>query len=212
VTPEPPKPEPSAVADGGAAMAGADAATAGTAQPDQPAQPAIVGAPAVEAKPPIAKTEKTPEKLSEKPADKPGKGEAKRKPKALAPPSGAIEVAPPPSEKPVAVAADKPAGEAKPAGETPAKEAPLPPTPESPAAPAIAPMLRIASVPAGARVLLDGVPAGTTPISIKDIDPNADHTVIVQKEGFENHERQFGPSSWTRTKSAAGSGLSCLRL
>jgi hypothetical protein len=60
--------------------------------------------------------------------------------------------------------------------------------------------LRIASVPNGARVLLDGVPVGTTPLSIKDIDPNADHAVSIQKEGFEPQERQFGPSSWTRAK------------
>jgi hypothetical protein len=147
-------------------------------------------------KPPVAK--------ADKPEPEP---KAKRKSKAAPSGGGVIEVAPPPSEKPVAVATEaKPAGEtkppeAKPAGEAGNKEPPLPPTPDTPAAPAIAPLLRIASVPTGARVLLDGVPAGNTPLSIKDIDPNADHTISVQKEGFENQDRQFGPSSWTRGKS-----------
>src|SRR6266540_59970 len=206
--PPPPEPQATAAADGGlpgSASASANAgAVDGAASADAggPAQAIAPPTPSTEPKPPA---HPKPEPAIAKPGPEP---RAKRKPGPRAPaPSGVIES----ETKPVADKPATPPGEAKPPGETEAKpageaasagskEPPLTPTPETPAA---APtMLRIASVPNGARVLLDGVPVGTTPLSIKDIDPNSDHAITVQKEGFDTQERQFGASSWTHGKGA----------
>jgi len=72
---------------------------------------------------------------------------------------------------------------------------------EAPKPAAVAPpVLKITSSPAGAEVVIDGVPVGTTPFSSKEIAPDANHAITVKKDGFETHERMISGSDWSRGK------------
>jgi len=53
---------------------------------------------------------------------------------------------------------------------------------------------------AGAEVVIDGIPRGTTPFSSKDITPDATHAITVKKDGFEAHERMISGSDWSRPR------------
>jgi len=76
---------------------------------------------------------------------------------------------------------------------------------EAAAAPAVTdrPTLKITSSPAGAQVVIDGVPVGTTPFSSRDVTSDGMHAISVKKEGFETHERTINPSDWARGKGGA---------
>ena len=54
-------------------------------------------------------------------------------------------------------------------------------------------------------MVIDGVPVGTTPVSLKDIDPAGTHAISVKKDGYESHERMISGSDWSRGKGGAQS-------
>jgi len=124
------------------------------------------------------------------------------------------------TEKPAEAAGEKKpaeaaAGAAKPDGETAKAETAKPAEggeakPAESAKPAEAPaavtaVLKITSSPAGAEVVIDGVPVGSTPFSSKEIDPTGTHAITVKKDGFETHERMISGSDWSRGKGGAQS-------
>lgn len=57
-----------------------------------------------------------------------------------------------------------------------------------PAAPAATGRLAVTSTPAGAAVFVDGVPRGTTPVTLTDVSAGA-HTVRLVREGFLENQR-----------------------
>ena len=65
------------------------------------------------------------------------------------------------------------------------------------------PTLKITSSPAGADVVIDGVPVGTTPFSSRDVSADGTHAISVKKDGFEPHERMISGSDWSRGKGGA---------
>jgi len=65
------------------------------------------------------------------------------------------------------------------------------------------PTLKITSSPAGADVVIDGVPVGTTPFSSRDVSADGTHAISVKKEGYEPHERMISGSDWARGKGGA---------
>jgi uncharacterized protein (TIGR02266 family) len=67
------------------------------------------------------------------------------------------------------------------------------------------PVLKITSSPAGAEVVIDGVPVGTTPFSSKDVSADGTHAISVKKEGYESHERMISGSDWAKGKGGAQS-------
>jgi hypothetical protein len=78
--------------------------------------------------------------------------------------------------------------------------------PAEAAAPPVAvdrPTLKITSSPAGADVVIDGVPVGTTPFSSRDVSADGTHAISVKKDGFEPHERMISGSDWSRGKGGA---------
>ncbi len=121
--------------------------------------------------------------------------------------SASKQAAPAPAaEKPAAEAAPpeaKPA-EAKPAEEKPAAETAAPAAEKPAAAKSV---LKIASSPAGAEVLIDGNSVGVTPFSSKDIDPGAPHAITLKKDGFETQERMVGASDWSRPHGSSPAAL-----
>jgi uncharacterized protein (TIGR02266 family) len=76
-------------------------------------------------------------------------------------------------------ATDKPADSAQPTAAVPA-----------------APILKVASTPAGAEVLIDGTSVGTTPFVSKDVDASSAHAIAVKKDGYETTERTVGAADW----------------
>jgi uncharacterized protein (TIGR02266 family) len=203
---------------GGAAAAPTEAAGADNGTKTVPPKPEEAVAKPEAAKPEAAKPEAVkPEKTT---AEKREEGQPtpkrRRERAAAAAAAPAVESKPAEGEK-------KPAGEeAKPAAET-AKTEPAKPTEaakpaeggeaakpaeggEAPKPAAVAPpVLKITSSPAGAEVVIDGVPVGTTPFSSKDIAPDANHAITVKKDGFETHERMISGSDWSRGKGGAQS-------
>jgi uncharacterized protein (TIGR02266 family) len=137
---------------------------------------------------------------------------------AAVPSATPAEVAKPPAEtakpetaKPAEAAkpadgdkADKPAEAAKPAETAKPAEAAKPAETAKPAeaavAPAAPPSLKITSTPAGAEVVIDGVPVGTTPFSSKEVSADGTHAITLRKEGYESHERMISASDWSRGK------------
>jgi len=119
----------------------------------------------------------------------------------------------PAAEKPAAEAtapeakpAEATAPEAKPAEAKPAAEnAAAPPAAEKPATSKS--VLKIASSPAGAEVLIDGNSVGVTPFSSKEIDPGAPHAITLKKDGFETQERMIGASDWSRAHGSSPAAL-----
>jgi hypothetical protein len=104
--------------------------------------------------------------------------------------------------------AAKPSEAAKPAeGDKTEKvgEAAKPAEDAKPAATAavVAPLLKITSSPAGAEVVIDGIPVGTTPFSSKEIEPLANHAITVKKDGYETHERMISSADWARGRGGA---------
>jgi len=83
---------------------------------------------------------------------------------------------------------------------TPATQPPLAPTPQVdstpvPPAPAVAPppplpSLKIASAPSGAQVDVDGVPVGTTELTLKDVKPGT-HMIRISKAGYRTVIREI---------------------
>jgi hypothetical protein len=67
------------------------------------------------------------------------------------------------------------------------------------------PVLKITSSPAGADIVIDGVPVGTTPFSSRDVTADATHAISVKKDGYETHERMISGSDWSRGKGGAQS-------
>jgi uncharacterized protein (TIGR02266 family) len=140
---------------------------------------------------------------AEKPA-RPEDGASPKPRKKERPAGGATETAAK-TEKP---AETKPADEAKGGSETakPAdgekteKTAEAAKPPETPPPPAAPPVLKITSSPSGAEVTIDGVPAGVTPFSSKEVEPGGTHTISLKKEGFEPQERMISGSDWSRGK------------
>ena len=65
------------------------------------------------------------------------------------------------------------------------------------------PTLKITSSPAGADVVIDGVPVGTTPFSSRDVSADGTHAISVKKDGYEPHERMISGSDWSRGKGGA---------
>src|SRR6185369_7121670 len=67
------------------------------------------------------------------------------------------------------------------------------------------PVLKITSSPAGADVVIDGVPVGTTPFSSKDVTADGTHAISIKKDGYETYERMISGSDWARGKGGAQS-------
>jgi uncharacterized protein (TIGR02266 family) len=169
------------------AAAAAQAATAPQAGEPPPAAPTAAPEPAK----PAPESAKPAPEAKEEPTAGGGK-RARRRARA-----SAEEKATPQSAKP-AEAAKPAAGETAPAPEAAAPAAA--PTPAAEAPPAeVGPVLKVASTPAGAEVILDGNSIGTTPIADKSIDPAGTHTVTVKKDGFDTQQRMFGKGDWSKT-------------
>jgi uncharacterized protein (TIGR02266 family) len=213
----------------GAAAAPTEAAHTGTPAPEkaEPAkpEPAVVKP---EKPAPAAKAEGAKASVKAATGDKPeGAAPVRRRHERPASAATATATA---TEKPAEAAAageKKPeeaaAGEAKPAGETAKAESAKPaeggeakPAEGGEAKPAegakraeaaavVPPILKITSSPAGAEVVIDGVPVGSTPFSSKEIDPTGTHAITVKKDGFETHERMISGSDWSRGKGGAQS-------
>ena len=198
--PTPPSTGTEAPTPTGAAVAPSEATGAGTAAPEKTA-PAKPEEAVVPAEKPVqaAKPEKAVEKESPAPSRRRRERAAAQTESAGEKRPAGEEAAKPDAPKPTEAA--KPAeGEKtdKPAeGEKTAKPAEGEKAPE-PAA--ITPMLKITSSPAGAEVVIDGIPRGTTPFSSKDITPDATHAITVKKDGFEAHERMISGSDWPRPR------------
>ncbi|HVR00529.1 MAG TPA: TIGR02266 family protein [Polyangia bacterium] len=153
------------------------------------------GAIAAQAKPGEAKASDA-KPAEAKPESKPPRGGHKAKRRAAA-----AEAAPP-AEAPPAVVADV-------SPPAPAADAPPKPAAEAPAKAASSDhILKIASTPGGAEVIVDGNSVGTTPFSAGDVDPALPHSVTIKKEGFEAYEHMIGGSDWPRPKN----GVRTLKL
>jgi len=212
---------PTAVPGAGGAAAANPPETAPT--PTEAPDKAVVKPEEAAAK--VEKPEK-PGKAAEKAGPAPGEKSAKteeaaapkrRKERAAA--ATAEKAAP--ADKPADTGEKKPAEEAKAGGETakpadtakPAegektekgeKTAEAKPA-DAPPAPAAPPVLKITSSPSGAEVTIDGVPAGVTPFSSKEVAPAGTHTISLRKEGFEPQERMISGSDWSRGKGGSQS-------
>jgi len=218
VAPPPTNPTPGNEATGAGSPTAAPTEAAGTQAPSNPTPPpkpeeAVVKAEAGKGAKAEAPAAPTPRRRRERAAAAASAGAA--------------------TEKPAEAAGEKkPAGqenEAK-AGETPKTEAPKPTEAAKPAqgenaekaektekpaeaakaaeAPPVAtdrPTLKITSSPAGADVVIDGVPVGTTPFSSRDVSADGTHAISVKKDGYEPHERMISGSDWARGKGGAQS-------
>ena len=190
--PTPPAPAGQQAAPG-PETAPAPAPAPAVANPPTAEAPAKTTAPAPKPEEAAAKIEGKSDAKAEKPkAEKDGEKPRRRRDRAA---SAAAEVAAKPSE---AAAEKKPGEEPRPAAEKPAEAAAEKKPAE--AAPAAAAVLKITSTPAGAEVVIDGVPVGTTPVSLKDIDPAGTHAISVKKDGYDSHERMISGSDWSRGK------------
>ena len=207
---------------GGAAAAPTEAAGTGAPAPEktEPAkapEPAVVKPekPAQAAKPEGGKSGDKPQEGAT-PTPTPTKKRRER-PVAATTPAGTEKAAEAGEKKPAEAAP----GEAKPGGETAKTETAKPADTAKPAeggeakpaegakpaeaAAAVPPVLKITSSPAGAEVVIDGVPVGSTPFSSKEIDPSGTHAITVKKDGFETHERMISGSDWARGRGGAQS-------
>jgi uncharacterized protein (TIGR02266 family) len=213
--PTPPTPPAAETATGAGGAAAAPTEAAGTEAPAKTAPPKPEEA--------LPKTDKTAGKGAAKPetakaasTEKPAEGQTaprRRRERAASATAGS-------TEKPAEGAAEKkPAGDeakgsdakgsdtAKTEGAKPAEgdkgEAAKPAEAAAPPVTVDRPSLKITSSPAGADVVIDGVPVGTTPFSSRDVSADGTHAISVKKDGFEPHERMISGSDWSRGKGGA---------
>jgi uncharacterized protein (TIGR02266 family) len=138
----------------------------------------------------------------------PAEAAAEKKPAGEEPKPAAADTAKAEAPKPAEAAKpNEKAAEAKPPADK-SSETPKPaekPAETAAAAPSAPPMLKITSTPAGAEVVIDGVPVGTTPFSSKDVTPDGTHAISLKKDGYETHERMISGSDWSRGRGGAQS-------
>ena len=47
-------------------------------------------------------------------------------------------------------------------------------------------VIKFSSTPASAKVVIDDKPRGNTPLTVDDLDPGANHTVVIEKACYKD--------------------------